>query len=323
MGLGEIAMNTLRHLTITGVAFAALAAAQDATPQPQHLTASFRDPAAPRKVEINLATMASLTVRGTERADVAIDYTMRGPFTPRPRISEPPPGMHRIGGSSALEAVQDGNVVRVNGGGWFGTLGDVTIQVPAQASVTIASSLGGKVLVENIAGEVEVNQLNGEITITNVSGPVVAHSTNGKIIASLSRLAPNKSVSFSTFNGDIDLTLPADAKATLKARADNGDIFTDFDVKVEPAASTPVPPAPPAPPAPGAPPAPPVPPAPRASSSAVRNQVRDQVREQVRAAVNSAVRKYGRSDYVEGTINGGGTEVQFTTFNGRILIHKK
>ncbi len=63
---------------------------------------------------------------------------------------------------------------------------------------------------------------------------MVAHSTNGKIVASLSRLAAGKSMSFSTFNGDIDVTLPADSKATLKARADNGDIFTDFDVKLEP-----------------------------------------------------------------------------------------
>jgi hypothetical protein len=43
----------------------------------------------------------------------------------------------------------------------------------------------------------------------------------------------------------------------------------------------------------------------------------------VRVAVNSAGRFNGRTDYVEGTINGGGTEIQFTTFNGRILIHKK
>ncbi len=312
-------MRILKHLALLGAGFAALAAAQEAL-QPQHATAQFRDPAAPRKLEVNLTMTTTLTVRGTERTDVAVDYTLHGPFAQRPRATEPPPpGMHRIGGSGALDVSQDGNVVRVNGGGLFANLGDVTIQVPAQTSVTIADSLGGKIAVENIAGDIEVSQINGEITITNASGPVVAHSTNGKIIASLSRLAANKSMSFSTFNGDIDLTLPADAKATLKARADNGDIFTDFDVKVVPQAAAPAPPIPPAPPAA---PAPPVPPAPPTNSSSIRNQVRDQVRDQVRVKVKSA--KYsGRTDYVEGTINGGGTEIQFTTFNGRILIHKK
>lgn len=298
---------------IVGTGLAALAAAQE-NPQAQHVTAAFRDPAAPRKLEVNLMTTTSLTVRGTERADVAIDYTVRGSGAVR-RSSEPPPGMHRIGGSSTLDVTPDGNVVRVNGGGWLGNLGDVTIQVPVQTSVTIASSLGGKIVMENIGGEIEVNQLNGEITITNASGPVVAHSTNGKIIASLTRLTMDKSMSFSTFNGDIDITLPADAKATLKARADNGDIFTDFDVKVEPQTGSPARGAAPAPPAPPAPPSP-------FSSSSIKDQVRDQVRNTVRAAVKP-IKQRGPADYVEGTINGGGTEIQFTTFNGRILIHKK
>jgi len=313
-------MNILRDLTIVGIGLAAMAAAQEQT---QHLTVPFRDAAAPRKLEVNLATAATLTVRGTERADVAIDYTPRGPYTPRYSHSEPPPGMHRIGGSSLLDATEDGNTVRVNGGGFIGNLGDVTIQVPAQTSVAIAMSLGGKIVVENIAGEIEVNHLNGDITITNASGPVVAHSTNGKITASLSRLTMNKSVSFSTFNGEIDVTLPADAKATLKARADNGDIFTDFDVKVDPQAAAPSAQA--APPAPPPPPPPPPPPVPSSSSSrsATREQLKEQIKAQVKTAVRSGVGRGRLSDYVEGTINGGGTEVQFTTFNGRILIHKK
>lgn len=33
--------------------------------------------------------------------------------------------------------------------------------------------------------------------------------------------------------------------------------------------------------------------------------------------------KRGNDGAVNGTINGGGPEMQFTTFNGRILIHKK
>ena len=40
-------------------------------------------------------------------------------------------------------------------------------------------------------------------------------------------------MSFSTLNGDVDVTLPADTKARFKMRTDFGDIFTDFDVKME------------------------------------------------------------------------------------------
>lgn len=231
-----------------------------------------------------------------------------------------------------MDVTQDNNVVRVSGARLFGGLGDINIQVPVQTAVTITMTLNGKVVVEDVAGEIEVNHLNGDVTITNASGPVVAHSTNGKIVASLSKVAPGKATSFSTFNGEIDVTLPADAKATLKARADNGDIFTDFDVKLE-QQRTPAP-APAAAPLPALPPQPPQPPQPPSASS---SQTSDQIREQIRAAAEAAreaartasrsARDFARGGlgygYIEGTINGGGTEMQFTSFNGRILIHKK
>jgi hypothetical protein len=327
-------MNTLRQCMILGAGFAALAAAQDSS-QPQRVTAQFRDPAAPHKLEVTLMNgTANVTVRGVERNDVEVNYTGRGSGSRG--FSQPPPGMHRIGGSGTIEVIQDNNTVRVGAGSIFGGGGDIDIQVPVQTAVTVAMSVGGKVVVDNIAGEVEVNHLNGNITVTNASGPVVAHSSNGKIVASLSKLAAGKSMSFSTFNGEIDVTLPADAKATLKARTDNGEIDTDFDVKLEPqaqqlAARAVAIPAPPVPPAP---PAPPLTPAGDQSSSVTRDQIRQQARaamEQARDAMRAASKAAARArdgrvlgdGYVEGTINGGGTEIQFTTFNGRILIHKK
>ena len=151
---------------------------------------------------------------------------------------------------------------------------------------------GTSIVVENISGEIEVSNLAGEVDINNVSGSVVAHTMNGKVVASLSRVTPGKNMSFSTFNGDIDVTLPADAKANLKARADNGEIYTDFDVKLEPQEAV----AAPAP-TPGA-------------SNPGRKVKPPRIRR-------------GGDGAVTGTINGGGPEIQFTTFNGRILIHKK
>jgi len=304
-------MNTFNTLIIAGAAAAALALAQDA----QHLVVPFRDPAAPHKIEITLP-MASITVRGTQRSDVAIDYSLsNGVAVQRRGSQEPPPGMHRIGGTNAFDVAQDNNTIRITGG--FMGVREATIEVPAQTSVTISSSIGGKVSIENVAGEIEVSNVNGQIVITNASGPVVAQSTNGNITAMISKVAPDKNMSFSTFNGNIDLTLPADAKATLKGRADNGDIFTDFDVKLEPrtiqpsAAQAPQPPQPPQPPLP-----------PNASQ-ADRDRARA-ARDKNRAQERANRAKERRIDgYVEGTINGGGPEIQFTTFNGRVLIHKK
>lgn len=305
-------MRTFSTLMIAGTAVAALSAAQDSA---QHLVVPFRDPAAPHKIEITLP-MASVTVRGTQRSDVAIDYSLsNGVAVQRRGSQDPPPGMHRIGGANAFDVAQDNNTIRITGG--FMGVRDATIEVPAQTSVTISSSVGGRVSIENVAGEIEVSNVNGQIVITNASGPVVAQSTNGNITASISKVAPDKNMSFSTFNGNIDLTLPADAKATLKGRADNGDIFTDFDVKLEPRTIQPSAAQPPQPPQPPPPPLPPD------ASQAERDRARA-ARDKARAQERANRAKERRVDgYVEGTINGGGPEIQFTTFNGRVLIHKK
>ena len=64
---------------------------------------------------------------------------------------------------------------------------------------------------ENVKGELEVNNVNDKITLTNISGSVVAN----------------------TVNGDVNVTLPADTKANLKLKSDNGDVFSDFDIDID------------------------------------------------------------------------------------------
>jgi len=157
--------------------------------------------------------------------------------------------------------------------------------VPAQTSINVKAMFGGNMTIENIAGDIEAENFNGQVNISNASGSVVAHSMNGKITVSLNRVPSDKSMSFSTFNGDVDVTLPADTKARFKMRTDFGEIYTDFDVKME------------------------------ANAPPVVEEEKDK-----KGKTRRRVRVDGTQS---GTINGGGPEMQFTTFNGRILIHKK
>lgn len=275
---------------LVGMGLVALAAAQlRAQDGRQQITMPFRDPSMPRKLLVEGGT-GSVTIRAYEGQDAIIEYTGREiPGTNRGNRSgrnDPPDGMHRIGGSRGLDITEESNTVRVNSQGIFGgTARDMVIQVPAQTSVNVKTMFGGNMTIENIAGDIEAENFNGQVTITNASGSVVAHSMNGKITVSLNRVPPDKSMSFSTFNGDVDVTLPADTKARFKMRTDFGDIFTDFDVKME------------------------------ANAAPVVEEGKDN---------KGRPRRRVRVDGTQtGTINGGGPEMQFTTFNGRILIHKK
>lgn len=270
---------------LIGVGLAAAAFGQDTTPQ--RATIPFSDATAPRKLIVNGLT-GSVNVKGYDGKDAIVEYSGHGTIFGRGRSQAPPPaGMRRIGpNTNDLNATEQNNVIRLNGAVLGRT--DLTIQVPMDTSVTVNTFAGDAISIENISGEIEASNMAGPVTIINSSGSVVAHSMSGKITVSLNKVTPDKSMSFSTMNGDIEVTLPADTKARLKMKTYNGDIFTDtdFDVKPEP------------------------------GNSSVQESVASKGKTKVFRS-----RRHDGSSYA--TINGGGPEFQFTTFNGRILIHKK
>ncbi|MGE4054375.1 MAG: DUF4097 family beta strand repeat-containing protein, partial [Vicinamibacterales bacterium] len=87
------------------------------------------------------------------------------------------------------------------------------------------------VSIEGVDGDLEVNNMNGSITLTNVSGSVVAHSSNGDVVATVTRVSEGKAMAFTSFNGNIDVSLPSSAKASLHLRSTRGDVYTDFDLQ--------------------------------------------------------------------------------------------
>ena len=156
----------------------------------------------------------------------------------------------------------------------------VTIQTPADASLTL-HTMGGAIEVEGVKGEMDINSMNGRIALTHVSGSVLAHSMNGGMTVVMDAVDQSKPLSFSTMNGTIDVTLPADFKSNVKLRTDHGEIYSDFDFKLGGGAIT------------------------------QKNDTSD------------GRFKVTMDKTITGTINGGGTESTFTTFNGPIYIRKR
>lgn len=142
-------------------------------------------------------------------------------------------GMRRIGGDgvNGLEVVEDDNVITVQ----EHPAGNrsVSIVVPVDTSLKL-HTLSGAIEVGGVHGEVEVHTLNGHLTLTNISGTITADSQNGPIRVTMDRVEPGKPMAFSTLNGPVDLTLPADLKADLTVRSNHGDVQSDFDVTLGP-----------------------------------------------------------------------------------------
>src|SRR5581483_5297816 len=96
-----------------------------------------------------------------------------------------------------------------------GHQGEVMLTVPVDTALSLKSSMGD-INVEGVHGEIDVTTTHGNIDLKNVSGTVVASSTLGWQKISMDRVDSSKPLSFISLNGDIDVTFPADIKATLK-----------------------------------------------------------------------------------------------------------
>ncbi|MEN6309989.1 MAG: DUF4097 family beta strand repeat-containing protein, partial [Acidobacteriota bacterium] len=183
---------------------------------------------------------------------------------------------------TGLQVEEEDNTVRISTESWKQAI-DLIVQVPVSSSLEIRSMNDGSIVVENVSGNLEVQNQRGPITLRNVSGNVVANTMSGDIEAVMTRVAADKPLAFSTMNGDIDVTFPADLKASVKMKTRQGIIYSDFDVVLKPT--------------------------PQKVEEAATPE-----RGKYRISFDKGI---------FGAINGGGQEITFTSSMGNIFIRKK
>lgn len=172
-----------------------------------------------RRVNVHVINHA-ITVKTHGGSDVIVETASHR--TPGPA------GMHRIDGPPGLTVDGTGDTIEIHADPFLH--GPLTITVPADVSVDL-HTLNGAMNVEGVHGEVDTDTLNGRTDLAGIEGTVVAHSVNGPIHAVLDRVDPSKPLSFSSLNGTIDVTLPADVKANVKFKTMKSDIFGDFEIR--------------------------------------------------------------------------------------------
>ena len=277
--------------------------------QTDHAVVSFSNPAKPGRLEVDISE-GSITVRGYEGKDVIIDARWRERVLTKEgekveaalatlreaeeemdaedlarmkAQAEKARGMKKLQVENmGLTIEEEENVISVDADEGKRAV-DLTIQVPFSTSLELTCRDDERgVTVERVNAEIEVDTSDGPIVLTGVSGPVVADSSDGEIKVVFSKITPGKPMSLSAMDGDIDITLPPDAKASLKMKTDDGQIYTDFDVQLTPS--------------------------------------QEKKEEDERREGGSYRVTYEKVTL--GLINGGGTEIQLTSYDGNIYIRK-
>ncbi len=187
-------------------------------------------PGQPVTLEAGL-TNGSIEVEAYDGNEVVVEITSEKRAEPA-RKSETKDGLRRLPNTGVAFAVEErDNIVEISSESWRQKV-DLKIRVPVATSVHLSTINQGNIKIRGVRGEHELDNVNGWIKATGVSGSVLAHTTNGDVTVEMRAVNSDTPMAFSSFNGDVDVTMPGSLKADLSMRSNNGDILTDFDVNL-------------------------------------------------------------------------------------------
>ncbi|HWR35546.1 MAG TPA: DUF4097 family beta strand repeat-containing protein [Clostridia bacterium] len=110
---------------------------------------------------------------------------------------------------------------------------DYTLKVPRRALLDKIETINGNVTVEGVQGEVRANSINGSTVGRDLGSAVKLSSINGEVKALVSRISNADAIRLDCVNGAVELTLPSDASADVKASTVHGGINNDFNIPVQ------------------------------------------------------------------------------------------
>jgi hypothetical protein len=199
------------------------------------------DPARPVKLEVNLFN-GSISVTAYEGNEILISTSEDDDedferWDVDDDDDEPRPdreGLVRIPNTAVgVTAEENDNTVSI-GVDWGGRGVDLAISVPRQTSVQARTVNGDEIRLEGLLGDHELANQNGDVVGIDLSGSAVVTSHNGDIDMSFMQLTPGKTMSFVSFNGDIEVAFPPGIAADFRVNPGRGDVYTDFDVQLQP-----------------------------------------------------------------------------------------
>jgi hypothetical protein len=102
------------------------------------------------------------------------------------------------------------------------------LSVPRTAMLNEIETVNGSVSLADFTNYVKVSAVNGTVHAGNLRGTADLSTVNGELVADFDRLATGSKIALETVNGRVNLTIPSDSNATLKAESLNGVITNDF-----------------------------------------------------------------------------------------------
>lgn len=204
------------------------ALAQDAGDQ---IAIPLSEPGKPGSLRVQTLN-GGIKVEGYSGKEVVVRYSSAG-RKETPEKPETVNGMRRVSDSSVgLEVQENNNEVSVKVNSWM-KKSDLVVLVPRNFSLHLRAVNDGLIEVKDVQGELDISNVNGSVLLHNVGGAAAVNTVNGKIEAIFSDALANAPMSFTNVNGAIQISLPANARFSVKAKSQFGEVYTNFDMNMK------------------------------------------------------------------------------------------
>jgi DUF4097 and DUF4098 domain-containing protein YvlB len=174
----------------------------------------------------------SIRVEGWDRNEVKLSYTKMADT--KERLSDVEVRIDARADSLRIEA-DYGNLNQRNDRTWRNGENlqiDFQLMVPRGAVLNEIETVNGSITASGFTNVTKISAVNGTVNATNIRGTAKFSTVNGEVFADLDRLESGSKISLETVNGKVNLAIPSDANATLKADSLNGVITNDFGLPV-------------------------------------------------------------------------------------------
>lgn len=102
------------------------------------------------------------------------------------------------------------------------------ITVPRRIHLENVALTNGQLSLDGLAGPVKASSVNGDIHALKLGGQADLSTVNGRVEANFNRTSAANSISLSSVNGAINLTIPSGSDASLEAQNRSGGIASDI-----------------------------------------------------------------------------------------------
>ena len=126
-----------------------------------------------------------------------------------------------------LDIRPKGSTIEINSDDYSQTT-HIEVQVPRRTDLILDSYRNGTLQVQNVRGAIRARSQNNDIVLENVAGSARVYGYNGNFSASFAEV--DGELSFESYNGTVDLTLPDDVGLAAQLRTDRGKLRSTFEL---------------------------------------------------------------------------------------------